>query len=444
MKRLIVSLAALSICVAAANAQDLRTGFFLGNYLYGHNINPALRPAGASSFIELGTGVSVGFDSNVGVSSFLFPHDGGLVTGLNKNVPAEEFLGGLEDKNRVSLDLNYDLFSTGRYVGGGKYFLTFGAKLRSRTGLEVPKPMFEMLKSGGDGDRFAIRDLELSTRNYMELALGCSRKIDALTLGVTLKGLIGLAAAEMKVSELSAAIDGNVVNVTGNGTLRASLPVELGVDGDGNIDFTDIPDMDGVKVSGYGAAIDLGATYELLDGDLMLSASVTDLGAISWNNNTNGVLSSSNSFSVNDSDDAGDTLEDMLQFKSKETGENKASMLPAMVNLGAKYELPFVPGLGVGALCSFRMGNAVDRYTDLRVGASWSPGRVFSIAGTCGMAGGGFVYGAAANLRLACINVFAGIDGIPDRVTPQYVPVDSMSSVVKFGLALAFGKGHRN
>lgn len=190
--------------------------------------------------------------------------------------------------------------------------------------------------------------------------------------------------------------------------------------------------------------MDLGITYDLLDGALRLSASVNDLGAVYWNNNNNAVLAASNSFVVGDSDNAGDMLEEMFSFKSGKEGKSEVSMLPTMVNLGAKYYVPFVRGLGVGALCSFRMGDSIDKYSDIRVGASYELGRVFGISGTCGMSNQGFVYGAAANLRLACLNVFAGIDGIdgiPSRVTPQFVPVDSMSSVVKLGVALAFGKG---
>ncbi len=440
MKYIFTVITLLALCAASLCAQDLRAGFFVDNYLDSYRINPALRPSGTTSFYGLGT--NVGINSNIGVSSFLFPYGDGLVTGLNQNVSADEFLGGLKDSNKVTLDLRQNIFSRGKYSRDRKTFTTVGVSLRSYSGVEMPKSLFEMLKAGGDGDRYVIKDINLNSRNYMEVAFGMSRKIgDALTVGGSVKGLLGLVAFDAEVSEISAVIDDNVVTVTGNGTMRASLPVSFEANDEGNIDFTDIPDMDGLEVSGYGGAVDLGATYELLDGALLLSAAVTDLGFITWNNNTNGTLASSSSFTVNESDDAGDTLEDMFQFKSEGDKKNKASMLPAMVNLGAKYDLPFVPGLGVGALCSFRMGGKLDSYTDIRAGVSYRLGRVFDVAGTCGMSSEGFVYGAAANLRLAFINLFAGIDGIPSKVTPQFVPVNSLSSVVKFGFALSFGKG---
>lgn len=439
MKKLIVLVASLSLGAAAANAQDLKAGFFLDNSLYGTRINPALRPSGVSSYY--GMDANIGMDSNVGVSSFLFPYGDGLVTGLNKNIPADQFLGGLEDCNRVTSDLSYSILSTGKYSSSGKAFKSYGVNMRTHIGLEVPKSLFEMLKSGGDGDSYVINDLKLGMRSYAEVFFNYSRRVNnALTIGGTVKGLVGLAAADMNVSELSAVIDGDVVNVKGNGELRASLPAKFGTDADGNIDFENIP-TEGFSLSGYGAAVDLGITYDLLDGALQLSASVNDLGAVCWNNNNNAVLAASNSFVVGDSDNAGDTLEEMFSFKSGKKGKSEVSMLPTMVNLGAKYDVPFVSGLGVGALCSFRMGDSIDKYSDIRVGASYELGRVFGISGTCGMSNQGFVYGAAANLRLACLNVFAGIDGIPSSVTPQFVPVDSMASVIKLGVAFAFGKG---
>lgn len=167
MKKLIVLVAALSLAAAAVNAQDLKAGFFLDNSLYGTRINPALRPSGVSSYYSMDA--NIGMDSNVGVSSFLFPYGDGLVTGLNKNVPADQFLGGLEDCNRATSDLSYSILSAGKYSSSGKAFKSYGVNMRTHIGLEVPKSLFEMLKSGGDGDSYVINDLKLGMRSYAEI-----------------------------------------------------------------------------------------------------------------------------------------------------------------------------------------------------------------------------------------------------------------------------------
>ena len=55
MKKIIAFAAIAAASVSLASAQDFKSGFFLDNYLYGYNINPALQAAKYSwSYFGLG------------------------------------------------------------------------------------------------------------------------------------------------------------------------------------------------------------------------------------------------------------------------------------------------------------------------------------------------------------------------------------------------------
>lgn len=66
-----------STCTVASSAQEaLRSAYFLEGYNYRHELNPAFAPErNYVSFPVLGN-LSLGFNSNVGLSTFLYPWNG--------------------------------------------------------------------------------------------------------------------------------------------------------------------------------------------------------------------------------------------------------------------------------------------------------------------------------------------------------------------------------
>lgn len=98
---------ALLMAPAATFAQQaLRSGYFLEGYEYRHVMNPAFGPdrKGFVSFPFLGN-INVGMSGNMGVSNFLYKTpDGGLTTFLNESVTASDFLGGINQNNRLAID----------------------------------------------------------------------------------------------------------------------------------------------------------------------------------------------------------------------------------------------------------------------------------------------------------------------------------------------------
>ena len=440
MKRSLILLAACAALFASQNAgaQDLKTGYFIDNYVYGYKLNPALQPKVGNTFVGFVVNdIALSGQTNVGISNVLFPLNGKLVTGLNENIPADTFLGGLKDDNKALVGVNLNLLSIGSRTNHG--FFTFDVSLKSNLGLAIPKSFAEFLKIGGTGNSYVVENIALSTRNYLEAAFGYSLNIGSkLTVGATVKGLVGLANVNAQVDKLGIDITDTGMTIAGNGTLEGSakmldIPTE-----NGEFKFDELQ-FSGVGVSGFGAAVDLGVVFKPIDG-LTLSGAILDLGGISWKNNVNGVMSGSKTF---EGDDIGNLEDDMLNIFTFMATEASSSfdVLPATLSVGARYEMPFYRKLSAGLLGTVQTGK-FGGY-DLRAGLTLSPANILSIAGSYGITSFGSAAGAAVSIKIPGINIFAGIDGFFGEMTPNFIPINKINTTFKLGVTLVFGKNKK-
>lgn len=426
--------------VPSAQGQELKTGYFLDYNIYGSSINPALQPERTRFFLGAAVGdIGLRANSSVGVSSLFFPFDGELVTGLNENISAATFLGGLPSMTKLNADLSENILGFGFRGQTDGVFTTVKLNVKSNNGVTVPKSVFECLKEEGESDLYNMSGISFFSRNYAELAVSQSRKIsDLITVGVSLKGLMGLADAHLDVDRMSIDNRGDDTVVEGAGSIRASVPyVQFHEDEYGNIDLDDVISDDEFhfKPAGFGLAADLGVVVTPFEG-LSVSAGLTDLGFIAWKRNMSGTMGS-NTFES--SDEVADDIMELFHFKYEQSGGSYLSMLNAQANIGVRYRLPFAQSLSVGALYSTRIGSTAARYNDFRAGVTFTPGRMFSLAGSAGISSCGFSTGAAMNLKLGPVNIFTGIDGIFTQVTAQYLPVNPVSTVAKLGLSMVIG-----
>ena len=146
-------------------------------------------------------------------------------------------------------------------------------------------------------------------------------------------------------------------------------------------------------ISGYGMAIDLGAVYKLND-DWEFSASLLDLGCISWDNNhvasTNGlqqVVTDDYSFNV-DNNDTWDKFKDNLTmlYQLEDLGDtgSRLSGIGATMNLAAQYTLPVYRRAKFGFLSTTRF-NGPFTWTDFRLSANIEPISFISAGVNVGM-----------------------------------------------------------
>ncbi|MBR6692321.1 MAG: hypothetical protein IKL75_06760 [Bacteroidaceae bacterium] len=183
--------------VGASAQQTLRTGYFLKGNPYRYRLNPSF--GAEQNYIALPVlgNLNIATTGNVGLADFVYdaPNGSDLVTFMHPSVDTDDFLGGLDDKNRMFADIDVTLLSAGFGAFGGYNTIDIG--VHSRTGMNLPYDMFKFMKDMG-GTEYTISDMNMTTSNYVDIALGHSRKITKdLRVGARLKFLFGLGYADV-------------------------------------------------------------------------------------------------------------------------------------------------------------------------------------------------------------------------------------------------------
>lgn len=469
MKRIYMFLLAAVLCLPAA-AQQFNSAYFLDGYKYRHQLNPAFAPT-RSYFALPGIGnVSLYAQSNLGVSTLLYPHDGQLVTFMHSSVNTDEFLGSLRKNNRIGVDLTTTILSVGAW--GKKGFTSVELNLKSSTGISLPYDLFDFIKNAGAKQTYDIGNLGVRSRNYLELAMGHSHQITPnLNIGAKVKLLMGLANVNAQIDNMSISMTEDRWSIDASGSLSASVPglqiptkAESGAQIDdpsradeldfGNIGFGGFNAGD--ILGGFGAAVDLGAEYRfdgILKG-LNVSAAVLDLGFISWKKGLNAYTGDTGweftgfeNISVDgDSENSlgnqfgsfGDDLANMFVFHKDASDKGKTDMLSCTLNLAAEYEMPFYRKLSVGFLYSSRIAGPYSK-NEGRFSANITPVKWFGFSASYGISEYGSSMGAVMNIDLPGFGLFVGSDYVFWNVTP---PVDGLGISVpynKLRLNLNFG-----
>lgn len=215
-----------------------------------------------------------------------------------------------------------------------------------------------------------------------------------------------------KAQELKAKFDNYHANLNVGAELKSSfkgleLKEEEGKDYVTDFDF----DSGKLGIAGYGFGIDLGASYKILD-NLTVSASILDLGFISWSKSSTKIASAnpdpidlkgstyagmidpanpqssvtgalnqlqSDAENYMDLVTQGDVLNyDMLQLEVGDAKESRKSRLASTLVLGAEYGF-FNNKLAVGVLSTTRFVQP-DALTELTFSANYRPKSWFNVA----------------------------------------------------------------
>ncbi len=442
-KILTIAAAALCLCLEL-RSQDLKSGFFLDGYLYGYRQNPALQPSdGVDMFAGLlldDFGASA--SSNVGLSDLLFRRDGALVTGLNSKVEADEFLPGLPEMLKLRMGIDNNLFSFGRRSRDGASFTAAEINVKAYGGMALPKELFEFLKCGTQKEYYYMDNFDFVGKSYLELSFNHSRNLGDVTLGASLKGLLGLAHASMQVDYMNAIISDPLIYISDSGSMTvAARGLDIPVTNDRFKLKETTYHARNAGISGYGGALDLGISATLAEG-LSVSAALLDLGFIVWKPNYRGVMDASWYLDMTDEDQfmEGDPF-DLVHINKVEDYSTVTEYLPVTFNFGARYVLPFAPDFSAGLFANVRTGPRVTRYHDIRAGITYTPSGKFSVTVNTGRTELGSTFGGALSLNAGRLNWFLGMDGVAIHVTPQMIPVNSVEAVFKTGFTYVFRSG---
>lgn len=410
----------------AVHAQFLRTSYFLDGTSYRQQLNPALMPErGYINIPVIGALNATLTSSSLGMQDVMDiienSSDGDYFM-------SNDFLNRLDNQNNLSVNLSTDILSVGWYKG--KNFWSFNVGLRNDIGISIPRNTFEFMRKmrslednpagyGNLNEQFGGQNLHINS--FAEVGVGFARSINSrLTVGGKVKMLLGIGNMELNVNDVQVNsnvtgwdMDGGYMDpsqVSGSASIRVDASLEsssklldLPQSGTGYIDEIEFGSF---GFAGYGAAIDLGVSYRLLD-KLTLSASVLDLGFLKWSkgNTTVATARTDQSYGPENIGDfihvvnSGEVLNfDMLQLtEDKEAAKGRATGVSPTLTVGAEYAL-LNDWLIVGALYT---GRFVDPETvnELTLSANVRPSSFFNFGLSYSLLqGAGKTFGLALKL----------------------------------------------
>lgn len=449
-----IVLAAMGACAAmAASAQNTTSGYFVDDYTYRFQMNPAYDNSKNFVAIPVIGNMNVAMRGSLNVKDVLYNVNGQTTTFMNPAISADEVMNNLGDNNRLGLDLKIPILAAGFKAWGG--YNTIALNARASMGVKVPGELFSFLKQGIENKSYNLSGTKAFGTAYAELAFGHSHKIiDKLRVGAAVKFLIGVGdvSANFKTANLELGYDD--WHITTDAELNASvknLKYKTKLNKDTGHEYVNSMDYDSFGLNGFGMAFDLGASYQLTR-DIELSLAVLDFGFISWNENqlatTNGEKHfNTNAYTFNADDTAPNSFENEWEnikddisaiYELEDAGNTggRTTMLGATLNIGAKYTLPVYRKLNFGVLNTTRIQGSFS-WTDFRFSANiapvkWLDGGINMSAGSYGVG-----FGWIINAHVTGYNFFLGMDRTLGKTTKQFVPLSSNASV-NFGMNILF------
>ena len=446
MKKIYTLIAAALLATGAA-AQN-PTAYFMEGSTFRSQFNPAFAPLRGYVNIPAIGGVNINVGGNIAVDNILFSRDGKLVTLLDSSVSAADALSGLKQNNLLGMDFRMNVIGFGAFTKNHKNFWSFDLNVRVNEDANLPYSLFEFIKLGKEGQ---IRNFGTSTDSYLEAAFSYSFPLmdDRLYIGIRGKFLAGLARAQVTYDRFDISLREDRWAVLTQGTLdltAAGAKVETDPDSEtfeiGDLDFKP------TKPAGYGFALDLGATYDILP-NLQASLAVTDLGFISWSkkNSVMGVSTQETEFTgatvpENASEPVPDFDLEMLKFNQVD-GRSTTKMLRASVNAGLEYEV-WRHKIGIGLLYTARVWEYKTLH-NITGSVNFHPVPWFTLTGSYSVIDNrGGAVGLALNLCPSWINFFIATDMLVSKHTPQWIPIKQSMMNVTLGLGVPIGKrSHR-
>lgn len=293
-KNHIIAAVVLLMLPMIAGAQVLKGSYFLDNSINRHKMNPAFAPR-ANYFQLVGIGnIGFGMYSNLDITSFMYPVDGKLGTFLHPSVSVEQFERDFPNHPHLDAEFNTTLLSFGWFTKK-KAFWNFTLDMRVMADVDLPGDLFLMMKKGvgTDGQRFNVGNVNAYMTAGLQASLGYSREfIKGLRAGFKVRAIAPFAYAGLNLESVSLSTSTESWKINTEGYAYAAVP-GLSVD---------IPEGETMPqpqfdlsrliankaLAGWGYSVDLGVQYTLevgsvIDG-LAVSAAVTDLGQIFYNN----------------------------------------------------------------------------------------------------------------------------------------------------------------
>ena len=386
-------------------------------------------PAGFTEHrITIGLPVVSGFTSELAISSFsLNDLLEERTEGDSIDLKIDRVAGLLNPENYSSVTFKNDLLFGGIRLNQG--YLSFGAYSNFELNMHYPGDLVRMIWKGNSqfyDQTLDFDKINIHLNHYLAYHVGYSHEInEKLRVGARIKYLNGLANISferfmMRLKQSSDPADYNrfhfrtdiTVNTSGMESLENLKP--------GAYDFSTY--LSGKSNPGY--ALDLGIDYKLNE-KLSLSASVVDLGKITWQHDVHnygskgegyfdGITVYTNNDTVDYYNDFIDSLKTVFNFS--EQTESYSTNLPARYALSGNYRLNQSAEIGIiAAITSY--GGFNEPY--IRLSYLQRLSNTFLFRGSYGIMNRTYSnIGLALIANLGPVQFYAAGDNIPGLLFP--------------------------
>jgi len=447
------------VCLADIKAQQSLTLYNMQAIPQAMYVNPGAMPL---TNINIGLpGISSNY-INYSNSGFT-PHDlikkdenGGVL------VDANNFMGKLKTTNNININVHTDLLSFGFKVKKRNYF-SFNVTERVDVRLAYTKDFLSFAVNGNGAATNLNRDMNLNlgldATHYREWGFAYTREVikDKLTIGGRFKILSGMENVNTEKSSLSMNTNSQYYAITANANVQANTS---GVDSASQQHTANILGFNpSRKNRGYG--IDLGATYKA-NKKFTFSASIIDLGFITWKDYTTNYASTKPNASVhyngvnvnqaiNDSTDFGQSVQnlgDSLQksFSIKQNNATYRTMLTTQFYLGANYWLNDKNNVGLvlnGQYANKQLHPALAVSFNNKVGRWFSASVSYSMLNrSYDNVGLGLAFTGPVQFYIVSDNILSALiyDKYKTDNSSFMVPAYSKNINVRFGINITIGK----
>ncbi len=451
----IIAGAVLASATLGAAAQNTETGYFLDDYTYRFQMNPAI--GNSRNFVGMPglANLNVNLQGNLHLNSVLYNINGRTTTFMNPAVDADNFLRKISNVSKIGVDTKINILSAGFRAFKG--YNTISINARASVNAHLPKSLFSLLKEGVTNATYDITDVRANAVGYAEVALGHSHDINTeWRVGGTFKFLVGGAAADARLNEAYLELGHDSWNVVSDGNLNVNIKgftYDHKVNEHTGHEYVSGGKVDGAGVNGFGMAFDLGGTYKpKFCPGLEISAALLDFGFINWSNNMLASTDGRQTFATdgyvfNPDGDADNSfskewkrmrnnLTALYELNPMGDTGSKARMLHATTNIGAKYVVQTDKRLSFGLLNTTYIAGPYS-YTTFRLSGNFAPWKVFDIAASVAEGTFGFEFGWMLNLHVTGFNFFIGQDRLVGKLAKQGVPLSS-NGAVNLGMNFLF------
>ena len=458
-------LAVVAMSGMPAEAQLLRTSYFMDGSHYRMQLNPAMAPARGFVHLPVVSNTGAAYrSSSLSIDNLFDIIDNSTHASY---FTGDKFYNNLEDMNNALLNVGTDLLAVGWWHGQSFWSLNVGLKVDGD--ISAPRALFSFLRDmkGITGVDYAnytseVTNEEINLNAYTEFGVGWARQYGNFSAGLRAKALMGLGNVNFKVNQMLVKTNfqgvdpyidwgevdyEDLADVTGTATVDVDAVLETSFEGlkyptneKGYIDDVDF-ESGKMGAAGVGAAFDAGVAWRVAGG-LTLSAAVVDLGFIKWSKKASQTARSSSTsmtFSTDNPEGLADFADivslgkvvnaDLLRlYPEGKVEKARTTNLASTMVVGAEYAF-MEDRLRLGALYSNHFAY-VKNESEVTLSVNYSPSSLVDLAVSYSpMLSGGKSFGIAVKAG----PLFVGTDYM-------YLGKDTKCCNALVGLSIPLGK----